>query len=115
MVINRQKELDSLHLAVARALEPMGEISLATPYKSLRRVTVVHPSGASVRVIVSGQHRVNLYVISVLEITDDHNQKLTYSPNHTFRGLRAQDPDLAPIVARVKATLEALAQLPRPP
>lgn len=113
-MINRQQELDSLQHAVAQALEPLGKVSLATPYKSLRRVIVVHPSGAAVRLIVSGEFRRRLYVISVLRVTDDHNPKLTYSPNHTFRNVQAEAPELGAVVSCVKDALETLAQLPQP-
>jgi hypothetical protein len=114
-MVNRQQDLDSLQLAVALALEPLGKVSLATPYKSLRRVTVVHPSGASVRLIVSGEFRTRLCLISVLRIIDDHNQKLLYSPHHTFRGIQVQDPPLGPVFTCVKEILDTLAELPQPP
>jgi|SRR5688572_10136703 hypothetical protein len=105
---DRQKELDSLQLAVAHAVEPLGRVTLATPYKSLRRVTVEHPLGATVRLVISGEFRGRCYLISVLKIQDDFNQKLTYVDNHTFRGVPAESPDLSPLVARVREALDVL-------
>lgn len=110
-MIDRQRELDTLQLAVATVLEPLGKIRLATPYKSLRRVTVTHPSGASVRLIISGEFRGKSYLISVLKIVDDFNSKVAQLDNFTMRGVNAADPELSSLFTRVKESLEALAEL----
>lgn len=109
-MVDRQGELDSLQQAVARALEPLGKISLTTPFKTIRRVAVQHPSGACVRLIISGEFRGRAYVISILKVMDDFNSKLTHVHNHTFRRVQPDAPELGPLVEQVRETLELLAQ-----
>ena len=111
-MVDRQGDLDSLQGAVARALEPLGKVSVATPFKSIRRVTVQHTSGASVRVIISGEFRKRAYVISILKVMDDFNPTVTHLRNHTIRCVQPDAPELGDLVEQVREALEALAQLP---
>ena len=115
MAVDRERELDSLALEVAQRLELLGKVSLATPFKSIRRVIVQYPLGTSLRLVISSEFRKRGYRISVLRVVDDENSKLTYAENYTIGDVPASGADLEPLVAHVKETLERLATLPVPP
>lgn len=111
-MVDRQEDLDSMQQAVARALEPLGKVSVATPFKSIRRVTVDHVSGASVRVIISGEFRKRAYVVSILKVMDDFNPTMTRVRNYTIRCVQPDAPELNDLVEQVREALNALAGLP---
>lgn len=106
----RRRDLDDLQGQVARALAPLGVVTLAASCKTIRRVTVEHPSGVCLKVVVGIDIRVRskTYFVSLLRVTDGFNSKLTRIPNFTLRGLTPESADLTRIVERVRDAFSRL-------
>ncbi len=93
--------IETLQRRVADALEPLGNIELDTPCSTLRKVTVTHRTGASVRVMIGVELplRLETYFVSVLRVMDAQNPRIIHAQNETSRRLPAVDGDLGPILA----------------
>lgn len=102
---------ERLAKALAKELQPLGQVSLKLVCRTVYKVTLTDISGITIRILVGVDCPVErTFFIYVTRIFDGMNRTLC-DRHQTFRPVRLGSFSFDPVVARVTASLDAVIAL----